>query len=188
MNTTSLINDIIKEPGINFRGIALGDPISDVEKKEGPYAEKKLYSNPFLRYEAEIGEMEEIHLYYNFEEADELVKEITLHLTHYPDFYWAKEGHTDMTEFWARFEKSELQPYSSVFNDTVNDVVRHFTDVFKKEPVIKTKDSVFKEPYHQFKCFAWDIENEARLSVMTYADDSDYRTIKNTMKIWFRPF
>ncbi len=188
METTSLINDIIKEPGINFRGIALGDSVTTVEDKEGPYTEKKLYSNPFIHYYIEIGEMEELSLYYNFLEADELVREITLSLVHFPDHYWTKEGHTDMTEFWARFEKGELQAYSTVFNDTVNDMVRHFTNVFKKEPVIKTEDSVFKESYHQFKCYAWDIENKVRLSVMTYADDSDGRTIKNTMKIWLRSF
>ncbi len=188
MDTTSLINDIIKEPGINFRGIALGDPISKVETKEGPYAEKKLYSNPFLRYDAEIGEMEEIRLYYNFEEADELVKEITLHFIHYPDFYWTKEGNTDINAFWMLFEKNEIQSYSQLFTNTVSDVVRHFTDAFNKEPIVVKDDSVFNQDYHNYICYIWDIENELRLSVMTYADDSDTQSIKNTMKIWLRRF
>ncbi len=188
MNTMSLINDIIKEPGINFRGIALGAPISTVETKEGPYAEKKLYSNPFLKYDAEIGEMEEIRLYYNFEEADELVKEIILHFIHYPDFYWTKEGHQDINAFWMLFEKNEIQVYSQVFTNTVSDVVKHFTDAFNKEPALVKDDSIFNQDYHNFRCYAWDIENELRLSVMTYADDSDTLSIKNTMKVWLRKF
>lgn len=188
MSTTSLINDIIKAPGINFRGIALGEPISEVEKKEGPYTEKKLYSNPFLKYFFEIGEMEEISIYYNFEEKDEQVKWITLHFIHYPDHYWTKEGNTDITDFWMLFEKNEIQAYSHVFTDTVSDVVKHFTDVFKKEPVIDKKDPIFKEACHNYNSYNWEVENDLRLSVTTYADDSDGRAVKNTMQISLRRF
>lgn len=187
MDTTSLINDIIKAPGINFRGIALGDPISDVEKKEGGYTEKKLYSNPFLKYFFEVGEMEEISIYYNFEEADEKVKWITLHFIHYPDYYWKKEGHS-MDDFHSLvFEKHQI-PASQLFTDTLNDVVGHFTKAFKKKPSIITKDSVFREAYHNYRCYKWDIENDLRLSVMVYCDDNDPQTMKNTMKIWLRLF
>lgn len=188
MTSTSLINDIIKETGIHFRGIALGAPLSEVEEKEGPYAEKKLYSNPFIRYFIEIGEMEELTIYYDFLEADELVKEMTVFLIHYPDHYWTKEGHSNMSDFWIRFDKNELQAYSTLFHDTVNDLVKHFTDVFQKEPAIDTKDSFFKEPYNNFKCYTWAIEHEHRLTILVYADDSDGRTVKNTMKMSLRRF
>jgi len=185
--TTSLINEIIKEPGIYFRGIALGDLISKAEKKEGHYAEKKLYSNPFIRYDFEIGEMEEMFLYYNFLESDELVNEITLHFIHYPDYYWKKEGNS-MNDFHQLvFEKHQI-PSSQVFEDTLKDVIIHFTEAFKKEPSIITTDSVFKEAYHNYRCYRWEIENDVRLSVMTYCDDSDTSTMKNTMKISLRRF
>ena len=58
-----------------------------VLEKEGTPKEMNEYSNPFYHYFFEIGEMEELNIYYNYEISDKLVKQLNLHFIHYPDHY-----------------------------------------------------------------------------------------------------
>lgn len=44
-------------------------------------------SNPFWRYDREIGEMEELTIYYEFMAGEERVESCTLHFASFPNHY-----------------------------------------------------------------------------------------------------
>lgn len=183
METTSLIHDLINTGTIHFRNIKVGDSLELVEQIEGAPTEIQEYSNPFYRYFFEIGEMEEITVYYNYNLEDRLVHTISLYLFHYPDHYWKKAGNTDPIEFWNLLNNNQLQPYSTVFSDTLKDVIAFFTKTLNEEPTSSSeKNGVFDEPYQNYKVFRWNVD-EYNLSIQTYIDDSVYEQVKNTMII-----
>ena len=104
MKETSLFQEIIKTDTLFFRSIKIGDSIDLVEEIEGPPNEIKEYSNPFYRYFFEIGEMEELLVYYGYRLEEKKVEEVSVYLTHYPDYYWKKAGGIDEIEFLGFFE------------------------------------------------------------------------------------
>jgi hypothetical protein len=182
METTSLFSELIKTDNIHFRNVKIGDPIELIEQIEGIPTEIKEYSNPFYRYSFEIGEMEEISLYYNYDKEERLVNQITLHFIHYPDHYWKKAGHNDPMEFWNLLNNSQLQPYSTIFTNTVNDLVAFFTRTLNQEPVISSKiDGAFDSPHQNYKALYWNVQEQYILSIQTYVDDSIDDNVKNTL-------
>lgn len=180
MENTSLINDIITANSIHFRNIKIGDTIELVEQIEGAPTEIKEYSNPFYRYYFEIGEMEEITLYYNIKEK--LVDEISLHFIHYPDHYWKKEGNSDPAEFWNLLNNNQLKPYSTVFTNTVENILDFFTNTLHQKPTLSSELSgAFDLPHQNYKLYKWTIDELYYLSIQTYIDDSIDNNVKNTM-------
>ncbi|WP_374175091.1 hypothetical protein [Flavobacterium tructae] len=188
MTDMEIFNEIIKTNDIHFRGIKIGDDISEVLQKEGTPNEENTYTNPFLKYSSKLGETEEITIYYNFIEGIRKVTEIKLFLISYPDLYWKKEGGVDYMLFTNLLENNNIQKYSATFLDTLNKIVDHFTLVFGAPPTIKTKDSVFNLPYQNYKSYAWIYKELYRLSVITYIDDTIDLNVKNTLKISLRSF
>ncbi|MGL4596327.1 MAG: hypothetical protein ACRCYO_02290 [Bacteroidia bacterium] len=187
MENQSLFNELIKTNSINFRNIKIGDAMSIVEQIEGQPEEIKEYSNPFYRYYFEIGEMEEITVYYNYEKDEKCVKEISLYLIHYPDHYWKKEGHSDTLEFWNLLHQNQLQPFSTVFTNTVTEVIAFFTKTLNQEPTQSSEYSVpFDAPHQNYKQYRW-MHNEQYLFIQTYIDDSIDDNVKNTMILSLRP-
>lgn len=181
METLSLIQDIVKTNTIDFRGVPIGSPMDLVLEKEGTPAEINEYANPFYRYFLEIGEMEELTVYYNYELEKKQVKHIALHLIHYPDHYWKEAGNSDPSEFWDLLNKNQLQPFSEVFYETVQDLISFFTTLFNQEPVFSTKDAVpFDEPHNAFKSYTWT-DDTHHLNLRTYVDDKIDNNVKNTM-------
>jgi len=188
MATENLFDEIIKTNDIHFRGIKIGDDINDVITKEGTPTEEKRYSNPFLSYFYEVGETEEILVYYNFLEDTNKVTEIKLFFISYPDFYWKKDGGNNYVEFTNLLENNKIQKYSEIFLDTLHKIIDHFTTIFKSSPTIKIHDEVFNLPYQNFKAYAWEYEEIYRLSVITYIDDTVDENVKNTLIISLRNF
>lgn len=188
MTDMKLFNEIIKTNDIHFRGIKVGDDINDVIKKEGTPTQEKRYSTPFLSYFYEIGEMEEILLYYNFIEDTNKITEIKLFFFSYPDFYWKKEGGVDYQEFTNLLENNKIQKYSEVFIDTLNEIINHFTVLFDAPPTLTTSDFVFNLPYQNYRCYDWIYKELYRLSVISYIDDTIDLNVKNTLVISLRSF
>lgn len=187
MENTSLLKEIIKTDSIHFRNVKIGDTMELVEQIEGPPTEIKEYSNPFYRYFFEIGEMEEINLYYNYNMVEKLVDEINLYFIHYPDHYWKKEGNTDPIEFWSLLNNNQLQPYSTVFTNTVKNIVALFTNTLNQEPTISSEtNGVFDLPHQNYKVYKWIINEQYYLSIQTYIDDSIDNNVKNTMILRMR--
>jgi hypothetical protein len=184
----TLFNDIIKNDSIYFRGIHLGDPISKVIDVEGESFEANVYSNPYYKYFFEVGEMEEITIYYKFNAQEKCVEDIELIFIQYPDYYWKKEGHTNETDFFNLLQNNQLQAYSALFLNTRHQLINHFTAIFKKEPSVVKKDVVFDQAYQNFTVCSWEIENELRFSIMCYIDDRIENNVKNFMKIWLRDY
>lgn len=184
----NLFNEIVKSDGIYFRGVSLGDSLSKVKEIEGTEFEENNNYNPHYKYYFEIGEMEEITIYYGFNNNEDIVNEIELLFISYPNFYWKKEGNNNVIDFFNLLQNNQLQPYSTIFLKTQNQLINHFTTVFKKEPIVEKKDTVFNQSYQNFSVCSWDIENEIRLSIMSYIDDSIDNNVKNFMKIWLRKY
>lgn len=160
METTTLIKDIIKANTIYFRDIKIGSLMELVLEKEGTPTEIKEYSNPFYHYFFEIGEMEELNIYYNYEKSKKSVNEIRLHFIHYPEYYWKKEGNTDPIEFWNLLNKNQLQPFSKVFLNTVQDVLSFFSTLLNKEPTLLTKPNApFDAPHNDYKVYKWTVDS-----------------------------
>lgn len=182
MENTSLIQELIKTNTVYFRDIQIGDSMEHVEQIEGTPSDINEYTNPFYRYFFEIGEMEEMTLYYNYTKEEKLVKEIKLFFIHYPDHYWKKAGHDDPIEFWNLLNNNQLQPYSTVFTNTVNDVVAFFTNTLNQEPIISSEtNGVFDAPHQNYKVLRWTIDEQYYLSIQTYVDDSIDNNVKNTL-------
>jgi hypothetical protein len=182
MENTSLINDIIKTNAIYFRNIKIGDSMALVEQIEGTPTEIKEYDNPFYSYYFEIGEMEEITIYYSYNMQQKVVDELNLHFIHYPEYYWKKEGNSDPIEFWNLLNNNQLQPYSTVFTNTVNDIIAFFTNILHHEPTISSEiNGVFDLQHHNYKLYTWTVSEQCYLSIQTYIDDSIDNNIKNTM-------
>ncbi len=186
MENTSLLNDIVKTNSIHFRNIKIGDAMTVVEQLEGQPEEIKEYSNPFYRYYFEVGEMEELTIYYNYAKDEKRVNEITLHLIHYPDHYWKKEGHQDATVFWNLLQNNKLQSFSNVFTNTVTDVVAFFTHTLNQEPIQSIENSTpFHAPHQNYKLYHWT-HNGQYLSIQTYIDDSNEDNVKNMLIVRLR--
>lgn len=183
-----LFNEVIKTNDIHFRGIQIGENIENVINIEGTPTEEKRYSNPFLSYFYEVGEMEEIKVYYNFLEDSNEVIEIKLFFISYPDYYWKNEGGEDYTEFTNLLVNNAIQKYSEAFQSTVNEIINHFKVLFNEEPTISTTDQVYNLPYQNYKSNAWVFKDKYRLSVTTYIDDLIDTNVKNTMIVWLRSF
>lgn len=116
-----------------------------------------------------------------------MVDEITLYFTRYPDYYWKKVHGEPGVEFDQRLQADELQDYSRAYLATLDDVVKHFTRVFGREPGIQRRDGVFSAPHPSFAVQACvHEEKQVRLSVMTCVDDTIWNDVKNTMKIDLR--
>ena len=188
MENRNLFDEIIKTSDIHFRKIKIGDDISEVLKMEGTPTEEKRYNNPFLSYFYEIGEMEEILVYYNFLESSNKVTEIKLFFISYPDFYWKKQGGTDYIEFTSELENNKIQKYSEAFLQTLDKIIDHFTTIFDYSPSINTTDETFNLPYQNYKSYAWTFKELYRLSVVTYIDDTIDLNVKNTMIIYLRSY
>ncbi|MGL5888955.1 MAG: hypothetical protein ACRC3B_03680 [Bacteroidia bacterium] len=183
----NLIAEIIKSTNINFRNTQLGDTPQRVKEIEGNECEENAYSNPFYRYLFEVGEMEEVIVYYNFDADITAVKEITVYFIHYPDHYWKKAGNTDLNEFYDGINNKSLPDYcNEIFEQTMKEVLTFFQELIPNAPVVSLSDAAFNEPYHNFSSYQWKLDNDHWLSVARYVDDADERNIKNTMKIHYR--
>jgi|GEM_PF-6399687 len=181
MQTPSLLQNILQTNTIHFRDIPLGSPLELVLEKEGTPTEIKEYSNPFYHYFIEIGEMEELNIYYNYETTGRLVKEISLYFIHYPDHYWKQAGNSDPVAFWDLLQTNQLQPFSEVFYNTVHDVLAAFTTLFKQEPEVSAKPAVpFDALHHAYKSYTWT-DDVHYLNMQTYVDDSIDDNVRNTM-------
>ncbi|MFD1604389.1 hypothetical protein ACFSJW_13350 [Flavobacterium artemisiae] len=186
MADNELFNEIIKTNDIFFRGIKIGDTINDVRQKEGTPTEENLYNNPFLSYFYEVGEMEEITVYYNFIESTSKVTQISLYFISYPDFYWKKEGSENYQEFSDMLVNNKIQKYSKVFLHTLDKIVAHFTALFNEAPSLEKNSDPFNQPYQNYKSYSWTYKNEYRLSVISYIDDSIDMNVKNTLIIYLK--
>lgn len=184
MAASDLFDEIIKTNDIFFTGIKIGDDIDETLQKKGKPARDKRLSNPYLRYFYEVGEMEEITIYYNFTESTNKVTQIRLYLISYPDFYWKKEGGKDYQGFSDLLQSNQIQPYSEVFLNTLNRIIAHFTNIFNKPPALENDSDPFNEPYQNYKSYSWSYEEKYRLSVTFYIDDSVDQNVKNTMIIY----
>jgi hypothetical protein len=183
----SLFSEIIKTRSIHFRNVQPGDTSARVKEVEGNECEEKLNSNPCYRYFFEVGEMEEVVVYYNFDTAVQFVTEITVFFIHYPDHYWRKAGNTDLGEFENAVNKGSLPGYcNEVFEQTYNEVMQFFRELISSAPSVSLKDGAFNKPHQQFNSNLWELENDRWLSVMRYVDDTDFQNVRNTMKIYFR--
>lgn len=187
MKETSLFQDIIKTDTLFFRSIKIGDSIDLVNEIEGPPNEIKEYSNPFCKYFFEIGEMEELVVYYGYRLEERKVEEITVHLTHYPDYYWKNAGGIDEIEFWNFLINNQLQPFSEIFTNTVNQIITHFERILNLAPTLSNENSgPFNQPQNEYKNYQWLVNGQYYFSVTTYIDDKDEKNVKNTMIIKLR--
>ena len=116
--------------------------------------------------------MEEYTIYYGLSESR--VEEITLHFVSFPAHYW-KQKHGELgADYDAAVEAGALADSSQAFLATRDDVVRHFTKVFGRDPVLERKSpGVFGKKHHQFINHVWADESmNVRLYVMSYVDDA----------------
>jgi len=164
-------NDIIKEKSISFRGVTIGDDLKIVENKEGSNFKKKIGSLSHYKYFFEVGEMEEIILYYGFDKSDEKVDRIKLLFKMYPEYYWRKNDGKDLIDFFTLLENNCLQKYLKPINGVYDEVIKHFTNLLG-EPIEEMSDSVYNKSYQNFKRSFW-VENNLRLTITSYLDDSN---------------
>lgn len=183
MKTNSLLHEIFKKNALFFREIKLESSREEIIKLEGNNFEENTFSNPYLKFFYEIGEMEEVQIYYHLDSNTQLLREIEVFFVSYPDYYWKKEGESDYLSFIQKMENKELEKYSVVFNATFDDLLHFCKNEFGEESEISHKDAAFSKPYHEFVKHSWVVENTYRLTIMKYVDDYDYNNIKNTFKI-----
>jgi len=167
--TKKLFNKIIKNKTITFRGLDIGVDLAEVEKIEGSDFKKKIGSLSNYKYFYEVGEMEDLTIYYGFNPKDEKVDYIKLILETYPKFYWSEAGGTDILDFITLVESGDLEKYLILFDSVLEKIIIHFTNLLG-DAKIETKDEVFSQSHHKFKRYIW-ISNDYYLTVTTYIDD-----------------
>ncbi|MCF6350619.1 MAG: hypothetical protein L3J23_06250 [Flavobacteriaceae bacterium] len=165
-----IFNDIIKEESILFRGVNIGDNLKTVEHKEGNNFKKKIGSLSHYKYYFEVGETEDLILYYGFNKEVKKVDRIKLLFKAYPKYYWKKDGGKELFDFFGLIENNNLKKYLKTFNLVYNEVIKHFTDLLGK-PKVETSDSVFNKPYQNFSKSFW-VKNKLRLTITSYLDDN----------------
>ncbi|MNJ89103.1 hypothetical protein D3C87_66640 [compost metagenome] len=186
METLSLIQDIIKSKTVDFRGVPIGSPMDLVLEKEGTPTQINEYSNPFYHYFLEIGEMEELNIYYNYELAEKRVKNVSLYFIHYPDHYWKQAGNSDPIEFWDLLNTNQLQSFSQVFYNTLRDIISFFTTLLNQEPVLSSEYAVpFDAPHNAYQTYKWTGDSHY-LTIQTYVDDSIDNNVRNTLILTLR--
>jgi len=175
-----ILNDIIQEGGIFFRGIELGSPIDALDEIEGDDFDETSGSLSYREYYFETGEMEEVFVYYGFDEADRKVNYIKLFLYAYPKIYWKDDGGENEQDFVQLFHDQNLGKYSKHFDRAKKMLVSHFTDLFGlPETVMKNKQ--FNQPCHEFIKHIWKVKNQFELSLTAYNDDSSDGSLKQTL-------
>lgn len=179
---THIYNDIIKEKGVAFRGISLGDDMEEVVKIEGDDYDEVHGSLPHYEYFFETGEWEEVTIYYGFKEKENTVNSITLYLYGYPKIYWKDSEGTNEVDFFNRTQQGNLDEYSKHFNGAKNKIIESFEKQFG-EPILLETDEVFNQPYHKFKKRIWKVENGISLSTTEYIDDFHDNSTKNHLCI-----
>ncbi len=171
--------EIIKNENLFFRGVELGASISDVEVVEGSNYMKKSGSNPSLYYYWDTGQIENIDLYFGLDD-DEKVNRVKLMFYTEPDFYHEKITGEDFTSFEQKFYQKNIEEALAIPNSLLNRIIPMFTKNLGT-PEEKHKDEVFNKDYQNFQRWIWykNYSNKSlRLSLTSYLDDSDGRTVK----------
>lgn len=165
-----IYDDIIRQPGFFFRGVPLGASLLEVSFHEGEDYEAVEGSLSHYEYYFEVGDMEEVLLYYDYKKEEKIVTAIHLILKAYPKIYWKDEGGAKEQEFFQLVQEQQLAPYSTAFLTTKDQVINQLTNSLGT-PLITEKDSVYSQAHQQFQKYAWKGKDGLTLTVSSYLDD-----------------
>ena len=183
-----IFNTIIRSNNIFYRGLNLGATKKEIEAKEGfNYINKSGVSKPHYKYFYEVGEVEEINIYYGFSPKNEKLSNITLYFFSFPDYYWRKKGGKNIAHFNKLMYDEQISEFSAIFDE----VTKMVLDIFVSElgaPKIHREHNVFNKGYQHYIAYSWNIENETsnkrtNLLLIKYLDDSIFDDVKLIMKL-----
>ncbi|HHC80437.1 MAG TPA: hypothetical protein ENK46_11185 [Flavobacteriia bacterium] len=183
-----IVNTIVKTNSIFFRGITFNDTKKTIELREGSnFTNKSGGSLPHYEYCFEVGEVEEINLYYGFNVTNEKLDRINLFFYSFPDYYWRKKGGNNLSEFNKLMYNNLIHEFSVIYLEVVTAILEIFTKNLGR-PSIEKGNNVFKEDYQDYTTYIWKQKNESnnkqtRLSLTKYLDDTVFDDVKLIMNI-----
>lgn len=172
----SFFEEIIKNKSIEFRGVPLGASLEEVQDEEqdfDDFYQKNAGHMSHLEYLFEVGEAEEITLYYGFDDQklSEGVDRIDLYLKAYPKIYWREKKGTVGIEFYQAVQQNKIQPYAKPFLETQEALINFYNDLLGS-PTINNKEALFPKAHQNYRCYTW-IKGNLGLSLTSYLDDLD---------------
>lgn len=170
------LEDIVKGEHIEFRGIPLGASLEEVQGKEqdfDDFYQKNSGHMSHLEYLFEVGDAEEITLYYGFDEEKIAagIDRIDLYLKAYPKVSWKKEKGAVGTAFYQSVEQNKIGAYARPFLETQQALIHFYNDLLGS-PRINNKEALFPKDYQNFMRYTWD-KGTLGLSLTSYLDDLD---------------
>lgn len=149
---------------------------------------KKGGDRPHYELNKELGEAEEITVYYGYPKGGSTINNITLIFQSLLDIYYENlQGKDGLLEQALRTDQA--QQYTLVADQVFSNVL----DWFKLqlgEPIVdeKNEHGLFEEPHHQYQLYKWELEGNSGqkpsiLFLMKYIDDRIWNQINYFMKI-----
>jgi len=183
-----IVDTIIKTDNIFFRGLTFEASKKSIESKEGAnFKNKSGGSLPHYEYFFEVGEVEEIVLYYGFDANNSKLNRINLLFYSFPDYYWRKKGGNNLSEFNKLIYNEKIQEFSLIYNKVTLSILEIFTKSLG-QPEIEKGNNVFNKRYQNYTTYIWEKHNPindklTRLTITKYLDDTVFDDVKLILNI-----
>ncbi|MFK7796703.1 MAG: hypothetical protein AB8E82_04560 [Aureispira sp.] len=160
---------------------ALGDS-TDLLEQDSNFSKKEGH-NPHYRYSQELGEAEDIMLYYGYDANSQQINRITLIfesiLNIYSDALHGNDGLLDQA-----LQQNNTQLYTIIPHQVCMQFIDYCNSKLLAAPVqYSNGDGLFDQAHHQFRCYTWQAPSGATLRLMQYIDDRVWNRINAFVKV-----